>query len=43
MNEMAAGADEIRRAATDTNELSVGAAESVRSLVSETDKFKTEK
>ncbi len=43
MNEMAAGADEIRRAASDTNELSVSATESVRSLVNETEKFKTEK
>jgi len=42
MNEMAAGAAQIRGAATSTNDLSIRAAESVRGLAGEMEKFKTE-
>jgi methyl-accepting chemotaxis protein len=42
MNEMAAGADQIRHAAASTNELSLHAAESVKKLASDMEKFKTE-
>ncbi|MBU0954932.1 MAG: nitrate- and nitrite sensing domain-containing protein [Spirochaetes bacterium] len=41
MNEMASGADEIRRAANDTNELGNSASRSVKHLAEETDQFHT--
>jgi methyl-accepting chemotaxis protein len=42
MNEMAAGANQIRASAASTNDLSIMAAENVRSLAAEVEKFKTE-
>lgn len=41
MNEMASGADEIRRAANDTNELGTSASLSVKHLAEETTRFRT--
>jgi len=41
MGEMAAGAEQIRAAATSTNELALAATDSVKLLASETEKFKT--
>ena len=40
MKEMSIGAAEIRQAAAATNDLSIKASDSVRSLAAETDKFK---
>ncbi len=42
MNEMAAGAEQIRHAAASTNDLSLRAADSVRRLAADMEKFKTE-
>jgi methyl-accepting chemotaxis protein len=42
MNEMAAGASQIRSSSASTNDLSIIAAESVRNLAGEVEKFKTE-
>jgi len=41
MNEMASGADEIRRAANDTNELGTSASHSIKHLAEETTRFRT--
>lgn len=41
MNEMAAGAEQIRSAATSTNDLALKATESAKLLTSETEKFRT--
>jgi methyl-accepting chemotaxis protein len=42
MNEMAAGASQIRSSSASTNDLSIAAADNVRSLAGEVEKFKTE-